>query len=380
MGLLTGINAPRYSQYTADQFTGNGSTTTFPLSRTPPSPASIIVTIDGVKQHSNTYSIGTNQIIFSEAPPNGAIVEAIAIGTQGIAYELTDSSVTASKIAASAVTKTKYDVDGSGGGGLALPAGTSAARPSATLMNGIVRFNEETSIVEAYHGPVLGWVALSNLNLPGRLISVQTFIPKTNPGNPDETTSSAGSYTWTKPAGCTNVLVYVTGGGGGARCNDNAYRGAGGGGGGTAIKYIDVTGVSSVPVTVGGGGSYARNGGRGGTGGTSSFGSYCSATGGTGGQTESPYEGGKGGYASGGDVNIPGGAGDMSHGADREGGGGSSFWHKAGSNHWYTSGEGSSMWITHGQWGSGGGKGYYAQNFYYYGNGGSGVVLVFNYT
>lgn len=213
----------------------------------------------------------------------------------------------------------------------------------------------------------------------GRLLSIQTYIPKTNPGNPNEVVSSSGSYTWTKPAGCNYVLVYVTGGGGGCRTNDSAYRGAGGGGGGTAIKFIDVSGVTSVPVTVGAGGSYARGGGRGGTGGTSSFGTYCSATGGIGGQTDSPYEGGLGGYATGGDINIPGGAGEMRHGADREGGGGSSYWHKSGSNHWYTSADGSTMWSTHGQWGSGGGDGYYAQNYYYYGNGGSGVVVVYNY-
>lgn len=380
MPLLTGLSAPRFSQYTADQFIGNGSQTTFTLSRTPPSPASLIVTIDGVKQHSSTYSIGTNQIVFSEAPPSGSAIEAVAIGNQGIAYEISDSSVTAQKIAAGAVTKTKYDVDGSGGGALALPAGGTVLRPSSSVDVGHIRYNTETGMVEAYHGASIGWVVLSNLNIPGRLISVQTFSPKSSPGNAGETVSASGSYTWTKPAGCTNVLVYVTGGGGGARTNDNSYRGAGGGGGATAIKYIDVTNVSSVAVNVGAGGSYARNGGRGATGGTSSFGSYCSATGGIGGQTDSPYEGGLGGSASGGDINIPGGGGEMRHDANREGGGGSSFWHKSGSNHYYTSADGSTPWITHGQWGSGGGDGYYSQNYYYYASGGSGVVIVFNYT
>lgn len=379
MPLLTGLNAPRFSQYTADQFIGNGSQKTFTLSRTPPSPASIIVTIDGVKQHSSTYSIGTNQLVFSEAPPSGSAIEAVAIGSQGIAYEISDASVTSQKIAAGAVTKTKYDVEGSGGGALALPSGGTALRPTTSVAVGHTRYNEETGFVEAYHGPSLGWVNLSNLNIPGRLLSVQTFIPKTNPGNPAEYPTAGASYTWTKPAGCANVLVYVTGGGGGARCNDNAYRGAGGGGGGTAIKYIDVSSVSTVSVTVGSGGGYARNGGRGGTGGTSSFGSYCSATGGIGGQTDSPYEGGYGGYASGGDINIPGGGGEMAHGADREGGGGMSFWHKAGSCHHNGAGD-AAWWHTHGQWGSGGGYGYYSQNYPSASEGGTGVVIVYNYS
>jgi hypothetical protein len=226
---------------------------------------------------------------------------------------------------------------------------------------------------------ISGISALPDMVYTGRLISIQTFSPKTAPGSPNEVSAASGSYTWTKPAGCKNVLVYVTGGGGGARCNDSSYRGAGGGGGGTAIKWIDVTDVSTVAVTVGAGGTYARGSGRGGTGGTSSFGSYCSATGGVGGQTDSPYEGGIGGFAIGGDINIPGGGGEMAHGADREGGGGSSFWHKSGSNHHTTDG-GSSPWVTYGQWGSGGGQGHYSQNYHYYCNGGSGVVVIYNYS
>lgn len=234
---------------------------------------------------------------------------------------------------------------------------------------------------------VIGGSSLSGISsLPdmvytGRLISIQTFSPKVDPGSPNEISSASGSYTWTKPSGCRNVLVYVTGGGGGSRNNDNSYRGAGGGGGGTAIKWIDVTAVSTVAVTVGAGGAYARGSGRGATGGTSSFGSYCSATGGVGGQTDDPYEGGIGGFAIGGDINIPGGAGEMSHDANREGGSGSSFWHKAGSNHSASSSNGSTPWHMHGQWGSGGsGASYYSQNYYTYMSGGSGVVIVYNYS
>lgn len=213
-------------------------------------------------------------------------------------------------------------------------------------------------------------------SLPGRLISINVYT--TENGQAYARNQSGGSYTWTKPSGCNNVLVYVTGGGGGARCNSNAYRGAGGGGGATAIKWITNIADNSVAVTVGAGGNEAYNGGRGATGGTSSFGSYCSATGGEGGQTDSPYEGGIGGSATGGDINLPGGGGEMAHGADREGGGGMSFWHKAGSNHHYTD---SGRWfIMHGRWGSGGGYGYYSQNDSTYNRGGGGCVIVYNYT
>lgn len=107
MALLTGKDAPRYSQYTADQFTGTGSQTTYNLSRTPPSPSSLIVTIDGVKQHSITYSVSSNQIIFTEAPPSGTSIEVVHIGTQGQTIAPTDNSVSTPKIIDSAVTTIK---------------------------------------------------------------------------------------------------------------------------------------------------------------------------------------------------------------------------------------------------------------------------------
>ena len=218
------------------------------------------------------------------------------------------------------------------------------------------------------------WVPGSSF---GRLLSINTYTNQD--GIWSNVSSAGGSGTWTKPTGCSRVLVYVTGGGGGARVNDSTYRNAGGGGGGTSIRYIDVSSVNSVAVTWGAGGGYARNGGRGGTGGTSTFGAYCSAFGGQGGFTDSPYEGGRGGDATGGDINLVGGSGEMSHGSDREGGGGMSFWHKAGSHH-HNADNGAQN--AHGRWGSGGGYGYYSQNGFAHNNsvGGGGCVIVFNYS
>ena len=145
--------------------------------------------------------------------------------------------------------------------------------------------------------------------------------------------SSAGTYTWTKPSGVTKVKVYVTGGGGGGGSyNDDDGQG-GGGAGGTAIKVIDVTGVSSVSVTVGGGAAAttANNSFSSGStpGGTSSFGAYCSATGGAG--PTNWGGGGIGGAGVGGDVNIYGGDAqsgniDGSANSDSGGTGGASFW------------------------------------------------------
>jgi hypothetical protein len=145
----------------------------------------------------------------------------------------------------------------------------------------------------------------------GELISITPYV-------------SSGTFTWTRPAGCTKVLVKVTGGGGGAAgyCES-------GGAGGYAEKEIDVTNTSSVTITVGGGGSSVGYYAGGGNGGTSSFGSFVSASGGYGANQNYSHSGGNGGVGSGGQINLYGGDGSghgNSHGYYPGGTGGGSFW------------------------------------------------------
>ena len=129
-----------------------------------------------------------------------------------------------------------------------------------------------------------------------------------------------GGGTWTKPAGVRYVYVQVQGGGGGG-----SGHGESGAAGGYAEEIIDVTGVSSVSVSVSGesGGTYYSN--AGGNGGGSSFGPYVSASGGHGANRHNQHNGGLPGIGSGGNLNIYGGAGG-SHEQRSSGMGGSSFW------------------------------------------------------
>ena len=151
-------------------------------------------------------------------------------------------------------------------------------------------------------------ISAAAANDTGKLLSISTF---------------AATGTWTKPSGCTSIVVKVVGGGGGG----TAYCESGGGGG-FSEKRIDATQLSTVAVTVGGGGAVAAYSG-GNAGGTSSFGAYCSATGGYGSNQSFGHTGGFGGLGSSGDINLYGGSGtghgnSMGNGAI--GKGGSSYW------------------------------------------------------
>ena len=74
---------------TVDEFTANGSTTTFTLSKTVSSNNDLLVTLDGVTQYPNTqsatraYSVVENVLTFTSAPAAGVVIQARHIGFGG---------------------------------------------------------------------------------------------------------------------------------------------------------------------------------------------------------------------------------------------------------------------------------------------------------
>ena len=66
-----------------DAFTGDGSTTSFSLSRLPPSINDLDVTLDGVTQHITAYTLIESELTFSAAPANGVAIQVKHIGFAG---------------------------------------------------------------------------------------------------------------------------------------------------------------------------------------------------------------------------------------------------------------------------------------------------------
>jgi len=77
------------SDLKVDNFTGDGSTTTFTLSKEPPNHESVIVTIDGVTQHPNdkdttrAYRVVASVVEFTSAPGNGTEIQVRHLGFAG---------------------------------------------------------------------------------------------------------------------------------------------------------------------------------------------------------------------------------------------------------------------------------------------------------
>ena len=163
-------------------------------------------------------------------------------------------------------------------------------------------------------------ITLTNtgITFPSGNAQTVSFAETDNAGQLLSVNDYGGNNTWTKPTGCTRIRVIVVAGGGGG-----SNHGESGGAGGYAEKTIDVTGISSVIITIGAGGTGVQYNGAGGDGGTTSFGAYVSASGGYGANRNSNHAGGHGGIGSGGDINQRGGGGSGHDG--RGGRGGTSF-------------------------------------------------------
>jgi len=246
MGLLTGNNAQRYNQYTADQFVGNGSTTNFTLSRAPATASALIVTVDGVKQHTSTYSVGGTQLSFTEAPPSGTTIECVGLNAAGVTMTPADSSVSTPSIVNGAVTVSKYDVvNANGTGAMMLPSGTNAQRPGSNIL-GHFRHNVERKAVEFNDGT--GWqVVKSLLNTTGGTI-IET------PSYRLHAFLSSGTF-YTDTTLSADVLVVGGGGAGGQGYGDQDTGKGGGGAGGVVYKQGHTITSGSYTIIVGAGGA-----------------------------------------------------------------------------------------------------------------------------
>ena len=79
------IKAIDLSTITADQLTGDGSTTAFTLSRSIDDENNTFVFIQGVYQDKSTYSLSGTTLTFSTAPQNGYTIEVMSFDSISIA-------------------------------------------------------------------------------------------------------------------------------------------------------------------------------------------------------------------------------------------------------------------------------------------------------
>ena len=89
--MSTNLSSFEISDNLIDNFTGDNSTTNFTMSKSPPDARNILVTLDGVVQYpsdastTRSYSVTENTLSFTNAPPNGVLIQVRHIGFSGSA-------------------------------------------------------------------------------------------------------------------------------------------------------------------------------------------------------------------------------------------------------------------------------------------------------
>jgi hypothetical protein len=254
---------------TVDYFNGNGSTTSFTLSRSVGSVFDIQAFIENVPQNpSSAFTVAGNVITFTSAPPSG---------TNNIYVRYTSPVTQLVKPAPGTVGPTELaggpvvvsDQLNTSTGYFDLPAGTTAQRPSSPVA-GMVRYNTTESQYEVYIGSEWKYFSLTAYSYSAEYLVIA---------------GGGGGGTGQEPSTIGN------GGGGGAGGYRSSVAGQPSGGGGSAESALSLSSGTTYTVTVGGGGTRGIADTSIATNGTDSvFGSITSTGGGRGGS----YAGGSG--------------------------------------------------------------------------------------
>ena len=129
-----------------DNFTGDGSDTTFTLGADPLTENNTDVYVDGVYQFKNTYSVSGTTLTFSEAPANGALVEVMRISASTVTIGTPDdNTVSTVKIVNDAVTQDKIADDAVGADQLASNAVVTASIVDANVTTAKIADGSVTS-------------------------------------------------------------------------------------------------------------------------------------------------------------------------------------------------------------------------------------------
>jgi hypothetical protein len=246
----------------------------------------------------NRNSIASAGLVADTAFAGAGIINATA-GAKGvvqIASGLQAASTTALCSSGASCAISSANATSSYGNG-----STSGLKAVITQNNGKIDNNFiDSSIFPLLNGTNV-WTGKNTFSTTTATSTIIGSLPAYWIGKSVYATSSIGTSNFTVPSGINKLWIRMTGGGGGGADGGSGAQGGGGGAGGYVEAMVDVTGTTSIGITIGGGGANA-----GGTGGTSYFSTFLSAVGGSPGSTQTP---GVGGTASGGFLNLRGGTG-----------------------------------------------------------------------
>ena len=148
--ITTAMLAPDLRSVLADQFTANGTGTTFTLSSDPISANSVIVTANGVVQYD--YSVSSSTLILNFTPAVNTLIRVAGIGNViTSAIVPVDDSVSTAKLQNSSVTEPKLADGAVTGPKLAATVTTGNINLSGTtnFLNSVIESSNVTTVMSA---------------------------------------------------------------------------------------------------------------------------------------------------------------------------------------------------------------------------------------
>ena len=408
----------------------NGVLTTFALtiggqSVTPVTTNQLVISVGGVMQNpTNDFYISGSNIVFTTPPTNGLTFFGTLLGSALSLNTIADGSVTPLKLSTGGPSwNTDGDVVITGTGSTALlvngnarVTGILTVGTSSITLNGNTDVVTASSFVGNLTGDATGLSGTPNLNVgvitatsfsgdgsgltgvgigtDGSVNTTGIITASSFSGDGSGLSGIAATGTllrapqvltsgtsYTTPAGCNVIYVECVGGGGGGGGNTNPglnrAAGQGGGGGGYCAKYFVVTPSTSYTYAIGAGGA-GGNGAAGSAGGNTTFtvGAVTITSYGGGGGGVQGAAAGLGGISINGDLNVNGGGGTggMADSYLIRGSGGSSFF---GGN---APGGANSTSGQNGTSGGGGSGGAAYNSTSTGGNGGTGLIRIWEYS
>ena len=299
-------NQPTSTAFLTDQFSGNGSTTTFTLSAAPAGASSILVSVSGVLQDPTTYGVVGTTLTLGGAAPSGTGNISVrylgipAVGVVTTAYRtVTEFTATAGQ---TTFTPPSYTVGYIAVylNGSRLGASDFTATNGTTIVLATGASVDDLVVTESFY---ISSVANAIPAIPG------AATPYINDG--DITTNKLANNAVNLTTKVTGVLPIAYGGtgvsaiyaqylvvAGGGSGGGGGGRGGGGGAGGVLSGIATLSSGTTYTVTIGGGAASAANT-TGNTGSNSVFSSFTASGGGGGGGGTSNLNGTAGGSGGG---------------------------------------------------------------------------------
>ncbi len=109
-------NIPKTANFAIDTFNGDNSTVNFTLRDAPATTSAILVFVGGIRQQTDSYTLSSTTLQFTEAPPTGTNnIQVLFLGIGTTTTVPADGSVSTIKIASQAVTGDKLGLNSIGG-------------------------------------------------------------------------------------------------------------------------------------------------------------------------------------------------------------------------------------------------------------------------